>query len=37
MKVDQTRQRDGTILRRRKCPDKHATTFTVEAVEPCAA
>ena len=37
MRVRETRERDGTIWRRRTCPDKHAQVFTVEAVEPVAA
>jgi len=37
MRVRETRERDGTIWRRRSCPDKHAQTFTVEVEQPLAA
>lgn len=33
MEVVETRERDGTIWRRRACPDRHAQMFTVEAKE----
>lgn len=37
MKVAETRERQGGIWRRRKCPNKHAQTYTIEVVEPVAA
>ncbi len=36
MKVTETRERQGTIWRRRTCPDKHASVQTTEAIQPAA-
>lgn len=36
MEVVETRERDGTIWRRRACPDRHAQTFTREVEDRAA-
>lgn len=36
MEVTETRERDGTIWRRRTCPDKHASTTTREVEDRAA-
>lgn len=37
LQVTETRQRQGSIWRRRTCPDKHAQVQTIEAIQAPAA